>query len=86
MAVYRRKSEAKILAEAIRKLRRTEHKETLFWIPGETPVGDFRRILSPYDAGVAKFIRSKYPTAKIANENWEVAATEQVGRRNFGDA
>lgn len=72
------KGEAKIQAEAVRKLRRAGAKVTLFRIPGEGKRGDWRTILAPYTPDVGRYLRGKYPNVIIANEDYETAARDWV--------
>ena len=76
METIRAKTTDKIIAQAIRKLKNFSKKSTLFRIPGEGKLGEWRTIKSPYSPEVAKFIRDKYPTAIIASEDFEAAAKD----------
>lgn len=73
------KSDQKIHTEIVQKLKRAGKRKTLFRIPNEGNRGDWRTILAPYSPEVAKFIRDKYPTAIIANEDYEAAAQDWGG-------
>jgi hypothetical protein len=71
-----KKSVARIISQATAKLTRLCKKETLFRIPGAGSLGEWRTITSPYTLGVAMFLRSKYPSVIIANEDIRSAAND----------
>lgn len=71
-----KKSVDQIIKEAAKKLQKYCAKETLFRIPGEGKLGEWRTIKSPFAPAVKKFLVGKYPTVIIANEDPMRAAAD----------
>jgi hypothetical protein len=76
--MFKAKSPAKIAKESLVFLTRSCRKSTLFRIPGEGQVGDWRTITAPYSKQVADWLRAKYPNVIIANEDLETQSKEWV--------